>query len=205
LNNINGIKYVLATANSGKITEMQKLLSDLNISIITRDDLGIKDEIEETGSTFFENAKIKADAICRISGLPSIADDSGLVVESLGGNPGVYSSSYGGDKLSAAERCLYLLKNMENMEQRNAKFVSVIVCVYPDGKLIEAIGECKGRITYKPEGTGGFGYDPVFKPEGLSKTMAELTTDEKNIISHRGIALRNFFSLLKTGSEGDCI
>jgi len=133
--------------------------------------------------------------------MPSIADDSGLIVDALGGKPGVYSSSFGGESLNSKERCDYLLKEMEsykNKEQRIAKFVSIIVCVFPDGNIIEASGECRGTITFEPFGNGGFGYDPVFKPEGMAKTMAEMTIDEKNSLSHRGKALRSFYKLLES-------
>jgi XTP/dITP diphosphohydrolase len=196
------MKYVLATANPGKIKEMHTILSGLNIDIVTRDDLGIDISVEETGTTFFENAKLKADAICAISGMPSISDDSGLIVDALGGEPGVYSSSYGGEDLTFDERCLYLLKKMEKLEQRTAKFVCSIVCVFPDGYYLTAYGECCGIITTKPYGSGGFGYDPVFKPDKHDRTMAQLSPAEKNEISHRGIALRNFYQQLKTYKAG---
>jgi len=201
----NNSKFVLATANPGKVIEMQKMLTDLNIKVLTRDELGITVNIEETGTTFLENATLKAKAICRISKLPSIADDSGLVVKALDGKPGVYSSSFGGESLTSAERCDYLLNQLKNMEQRDAKFVCTIVCSFPDGKFITATGECHGSISYKASGAGGFGYDPVFLPAGMDKTMAELCADEKNNISHRGKALRCFYDLLKSNSEGTYI
>jgi len=198
-------KYALATANPGKISEMRMILSNLGINILTRKDLGINMEIEETGTTFFENAKLKADVICLASGLPSIADDSGLLVDALNGRPGVYASSFGGEDLTAEERCRYLLKQMENSEQRRAKFVCTIVCVFPDGKLLTAEGECRGQITTELSGSGGFGYDPVFLPDGKDKTMAELTAEEKNEISHRGKALRSFKEILGSYKKGECL
>jgi len=200
--NLNKDRYVLATANPGKIKEMRKILTKLDIEVVSREELGIDIEIEETGTSFQENSKIKAVTICKISGFPAIADDSGLIVNALCGEPGVYSSSYGGEALTADERCEYLLKKMENMEQRQAKFVCTIVCAFPNGDLLTTIGECSGVITTEPVGTGGFGYDPVFRPDGCIKTMAELTTDEKNKISHRGVALRNFSDLLKSYRAG---
>ena len=193
---------MLATANPGKIKEMREILSKLDIEVVSREDLGIDIEIEETGASFKENSQIKAMAICNIAGVPAIADDSGLIVDALGGEPGVYSSSYGGEELTADERCGYLLKKIENMEQRQAKFVCTIVCAFPNGDLLTTMGECIGVITTEPAGTGGFGYDPVFKPDGCDKTMAELTADEKNKISHRGVALRNFSDLLITYRAG---
>ena len=186
------MKFVLATANPGKIHEMQEVLPELGIEVVSRKELGIDLDIEETGSTFIDNALLKAKAICEASGLPAIADDSGLVVDALGGAPGLYSSSYGGERLDDAGRCDYLLKNMENMEQRSAKFVCTIVCVYPDGKTISAQGECTGELALSPRGNNGFGYDPIFIPDGKDKTLAELLPEDKNMISHRGKALREF-------------
>jgi len=198
-------KYVLATANPGKVKEMREILSGLGIEVVTRDDLGIVMDIEETGTTFFENAKLKATAICVASDMPSIADDSGLVVDALDGEPGVYSSSFGGEELSAEERCYYLLSKMEEskqLEQRRAKFVCTIICAFPNGDILSASGECKGTIMTELKGSGGFGYDPVFQPDGFIKSMAELTANEKNEISHRGKALSEFSKLLKSYKEG---
>jgi len=197
------MKFVLATANLGKIKEMRNILSGFGIDIVTRDELDIDIEVEETGTTFSENARLKAVAISELSNLPAIADDSGLVVEALNGEPGVYSSSYGGESLTTIERNEYLLRKMETMEQRGAKFVCNIVCVFPDGKELIATGECYGSISTKPAGSGGFGYDPVFIPDGKNKTMAELTQDEKNAISHRGNALKNFTDLLRLTNAGE--
>ena len=199
------MKYVLATANPGKIKEMRELLAEFDIDVVTREDLGINIDIEETGTTFLENSKLKAEVICAASGMPAIADDSGLVVEALDGEPGVYSSSYGGGELTAGERCNYLLRKMKNAENRRASFVCTITCVFPDGKILTANGECNGKIATGLKGTGGFGYDPVFIPDGKKVTMAELRIDEKNAISHRGNALRNFSKLLKMHKEGSCI
>jgi len=197
------VKYVIATANPGKIKEMSDILSGLNIEVCTRDELKIDFDIEETGTTFFENAKLKADAICAATGLPAIADDSGLIVDSLGGRPGVFTSSFGGDDLTPVQRCEFLLNEMQGMEQRSAKFVCTIVCTFPNGKLLTASGECNGTISTELRGFGGFGYDPVFIPEGESKTMAELSSEKKNSISHRGKALCNFTALLQSDGKGE--
>ena len=199
------MKFVLATANPGKISEMREILSDCGIDLVTRNELGIDIIVEETGETFFENAKIKAEAICAVSEIPAIADDSGLIIEALDGRPGVHSSSYGGAELSANERCDYLLSKMENVEQRQAKFVCVIVCAFPDGNHLTASGECSGTITTEPRGSCGFGYDPVFLPDGMEKTMAELTNSEKNSISHRGNALSKFSKILRDYKAGTCV
>jgi len=190
------VKFILATANPGKIREMREILPGFGIEFISRKDMGIDIEVEETGTTFYENALIKAKAICALSGLPAIADDSGLIVEALGGAPGVYTSSFGGEKLSDSERCDYLIKKLNDTKQRNARFVCTIVCVFPGGEIISAQGECRGKIAYKPAGLGGFGYDPIFIADGFSKTMAELSPDDKNKTSHRGAALREFAQLL---------
>ena len=184
--------FVLATANLGKIHEMNRILTGLGIRVVSRKDIGIDIAVDETGTTYEENALLKAKAICGVSGLPSIADDSGLEVSSLGGKPGVFSSTFGGAHLDDEERCAYLLKEMENMEQRDARFVCSIVCVNPNGGIISVQGECGGEIAYSPRGKNGFGYDPIFLPHGTGKTMAELPPEEKNALSHRGAALRAF-------------
>jgi len=189
--------FVLATANPGKIREMRDILSEFGIDITTRDALGIDIDVEETGASFLENASLKAKAICKATGLPAIADDSGLCVEALGGAPGLYSSSFGGDNLDDKGRRDYLLEKMKDMEQRSAKFVTTIVCAFPGGDTLTATGECGGMIALSPAGSGGFGYDPVFIADGYNRTMAELTPGQKNEISHRGKALRAFAALLK--------
>ena len=191
------MKFALATANPGKIDEMREILTELGIEVVSREELGIDIEVEETGDTFYENALIKARAICEASGMPSIADDSGLIVKALGGAPGVYSSSFGGDGLDDKGRREYLLKKMENMEQRDARFVCTIICMFPNGDLITAEGESTGEILTEPRGTGGFGYDPVFITDGMDRANAELTQAEKNAISHRGRALREFAVMLR--------
>ena len=190
------MRFVLATANLGKVREMRSVLSELGIDVVSRGEVGVDIVVEETGSTFLENATLKAKAICDASGLPAIADDSGLIVDALGGEPGVYSSTYGGEHLSDDERCAYLIEKMKNMEQRSAKFVCTIVCAFPDGRIISSQGECVGKIALSPSGEGGFGYDPVFVPNGFLKTMAQLTPEEKNAISHRGKALNAFMQVV---------
>jgi len=176
---------------------MRKILSALGVDSVSRAELNITMEIEEIGSTFLENATLKAHAISSASGKPAIADDSGLVVDALGGEPGLFSSSYGGEKLTDKERCVYLLDKMRKVEQRQAKFVCTIVCSFPDGELLTAYGECHGSISTEPRGTSGFGYDSVFIPSGKQKTMAELSFEEKNKISHRANALNEFSAVLK--------
>ena len=182
--------FVLASHNKAKLTEMREILGELGIRVISQAEAGVDVEPEETGLTFEENAVIKARAVMEASGLPAVADDSGLMVDALGGAPGVYSARYGGGHdRSDAERNAFLLKNLENEEHRSAKFVSVIAVVWPDGRELTARGEVHGEIAREERGHNGFGYDPLFLlPDG--RHMAELSSEEKNSISHRGNALR---------------
>ena len=192
---------MIASANQGKVGEMRSILDECGFEVVSRNELGIDVDIAETGATFLENAVLKAKAICEISGLPSIADDSGLVVDALGGDPGVDTSSYGGEALTDLERCAYLLEKMENMGQRGARFVCIIACALPDGGLLTAEGECRGEIATSLQGDDGFGFDPVFLIPGRGKTLAELTPDEKNAISHRGKALRAFADRIRNSKS----
>ena len=193
-------KFVIASSNPGKVRELRDILTSLDFIVITRQELGVDIDVEETGGTFTENAMLKAKAICDATGLPSIADDSGLVIDALGGAPGLYTSSFGGEGLDDRARCQYLLSVMDGREQRSAMFVSAIVCVFPDGTSIAAQGECAGSITMEQLGSGGFGYDPVFIAEGMDVTMAELPSVLKHDISHRGKALKQFAKLLEVES-----
>lgn len=182
---------VLATNNTKKLLELREILSDLDIGVISMEEAGISGSPEETGETFEENARIKALAALKASGMPSVADDSGLIVDALGGRPGVYSSRYGGD-IDDSAKCRLLLSEMEGIPdgERTASFACSIVCLFPDGKELTAFGACEGVISRQPSGNNGFGYDPVFFLEQYGKTMAELPSDEKNIISHRGKSLK---------------
>ena len=185
--------FVLASNNAGKLKEMKALLSELGVDLISQREAGLELDVDENGATFAENAVIKAKAACEASGFPAISDDSGLCVEALGGAPGVYTARYGGSGLSDEARYRLLLKNMERVEDRRAKFVSAIACVMPNGDVIHAYGECNGEILYAPKGDGGFGYDPFFGlPEMGGKSMSEISDEEKNAISHRGKAMREF-------------
>ena len=183
------LTFVLASKNQKKLAEMQKILGDMGIQVLSQAQAGVDLEPEETGETFEENAVIKARAVCEASGLPAIADDSGLMVDALDGAPGVHSARYGGSHdLSDEYRWKLLLQNMEDTEQRAAKYVSVIAAVFPDGRVLTARGECQGEIALAPRGDGGFGYDPIFRlPDG--RHMAEIDLVEKNRISHRALAL----------------
>ena len=190
------MRFVRASNNKKKLIEMREILGELGIQVLSQAEAGIATEPEETGTTFEENSVIKAAAACNASGLPALADDSGLVVDALGGAPGVYSARYGGEGLDDKQRYELLLKNMDGISDRSARFVSCVSAVFPNGDKITAEGTCEGTIMYSPAGDGGFGYDPVFFSLDMGKSMAELTHEEKNSISHRGNAMRKFAPLL---------
>ena len=183
--------YIIATHNMKKRNELARILEPLGLRVFTADQLGIDlSDVEETGETFAENARLKSRSGCAESGLPCIADDSGLQVDALGGAPGVYSARFAGEHGNDAKNNELLLKKLENVppEQRTARFVSTVCCTYPNGEEILVTGVCEGRIGYEPKGEGGFGYDPLFMVE--DKSFAEMTAQEKDQISHRGNALR---------------
>lgn len=188
------MQYIVATHNPKKLTEISRILEPLGIDGVTDKELDLAlTEVEETGTTFEENAYLKAASACKESGLPAIADDSGLMVDALDGAPGVYSARYAGEDATDEQRVKKLLGELSGLsqEQRTAKFVSVVCCVFPNGDVLTARGECPGWIGFEPRGNGGFGYDPVFVVEG-GKTYAELSAEEKDAISHRGNAMRLF-------------
>lgn len=186
------MKIVLASRNKHKITELQTLLGQYieGIEILSLDDVGFTDEIIEDGNSFAENAMIKARAAAT-SGYVGIGDDSGLAVRALGGAPGIYSARYSGEHGNDASNNELLLKNLQNKEDRYAEFVCAIACVFPKGENSFTVeGRCGGIILDTPDGQGGFGYDPLFYYEELGKTFAAMTADEKNAVSHRGIAVK---------------
>lgn len=187
------MKVVLASKNAHKLKEISKITEKFGIRLILQSELGIDLDVEENGTTFEENSLIKAKAVMEATGLPALADDSGLAVDALNGEPGIYSARYGfDDSLDDAGRVDLLLKNMENVPEgsRQAKFVCVITLVMPDGQVLQARGEVHGEITRKPVGEAGFGYDPVFYYPPFGKTFAQVPGEEKNQVSHRGEALR---------------
>ena len=196
------MKLVLASKNPGKLRELQEILGSLGVEVLLESQVGLDLEVEETGTTFEENAFLKADAVMKASGLPAIADDSGLVVDALDGAPGVYSARFGGKESDAARTAL-LLEKLEGVpaEKRTARFVSAIACRLPDGRTFTAKGSCEGVVADAPRGQGGFGYDPVFLVPSLGKTFAELSAEEKNQISHRGAALRAFAEKFREAVE----
>lgn len=191
-------KFVLATHNPGKLAEMGAILSGLGVEVVSPADLGITVDVEETGSTFAENAMLKAKAICAAADLPAIADDSGLCVDALNGGPGVYSARYGGEGLDDKGRYTLLLQNMRGQTTRAAYFACAIACAFPNGDELTAEGRCDGTIAFAPMGEGGFGYDPVFFVPEKAKTFGQLTAEEKSAISHRGKALKAFSEKLAT-------
>ena len=191
-------KFVLATHNPGKLREMGEILRDLGVEVVSPAALGIPVDVEETGTTFLENALLKAKAICRAANLPAIADDSGLCVDALNGAPGVYSARYGGEGLDDRGRCMLLLNSMRGATTRAAHFSCAVACVFPNGDTLTAEGRCDGSIAYAPLGDGGFGYDPVFLLPGTGKTFGQLSQEEKSAVSHRGKALKEFAGKLET-------
>lgn len=196
------MKMVLASRNPHKLTEMSAILKELGIEVVLESEVGVDVEVEETGTTFEENAALKAEAVMRASGLPAIADDSGLCVTALGNGPGIYSARYGGEGLSDKERYQLVLNGLSGQLDRSAKFVSCICCAFPNGDKVTARGECAGVISHVPRGADGFGYDPIFLVPQKKKTFAELTAEEKNAISHRGVALQKFKTELEKYLNG---
>ena len=192
------MKYVLATHNPGKLKEMGAILARFGVEVVSPKDLGLTVDVEETGTTFAENAMLKAKAICAAAKLPAIADDSGLCVDALNGGPGVYSARYGGDGLDDRGRYMLLLNNMRGQTTRAAHFACAIACAFPNGDTLTAEGRCDGTIAFAPMGEGGFGYDPVFFVPEKAKTFGQLTAEEKSAISHRGRALESFVGKLET-------
>ena len=191
--------FVIASHNKKKIEELERILSPLGIYAKTPEQLGKESiDVEETGTTFEENALLKAKTICELTGMPAIADDSGLVVDALGGQPGVYSARYAGPNATDADKIQKLLTELMKTgdSDRSAHFECVICCYFPNGETIVAHGRCDGTIGYAPRGINGFGYDPIFFVEG-NKTFAELSDNQKDVISHRGRALKEFSLLLQ--------
>ena len=183
-------KILLATNNKAKVREYARLLQSIPYQVVSLEDVNISEQVEETGTSFEENAILKAKRYAELSGLTTIADDSGLEVDALCGEPGVRSARYAGKGASDKERIDFLLNKIVDVpwEKRHAQFRCVIAIAYPDGKVQICQGQCRGILTLKPLGDKGFGYDPIFYLPDLHKTMAELSMSEKNAISHRGKA-----------------
>ncbi len=200
------MKVVLASKNPHKLVEISKITERFGFELVLQSELGVDMDVEETGTTFEENSLLKAKAVMEATGLPAIADDSGIAVDALNGEPGIYSARYGfDDSLDDWGRLLLLLKNTEHVPdgQRQAQFVCVITFITPDGQVIQARGEAHGELLRQAAGQGGFGYDPIFYYPPLGKTFAEIPAEEKNKVSHRAIALNILNEKLKEANYAD--
>ena len=188
-------KIIFATGNADKMKEIRKILADLDAEVVSMKEAGIQADIVEDGKTFEENAIIKAKSAAEFTGLPALADDSGLCVDALDGAPGIYSARYceGTDE----DRNAFLLKNMQDKENRACRFVCAIACVLADGETLTVRGECEGTLLRENHGAGGFGYDPLFYVEKYGCTFGELPAEIKNTISHRANALNKLKAILK--------
>ena len=192
-------RLLLATSNKGKVREYRSLLQNLPFDLVTLAEVGITADVEEVGETLEENARLKATALAAQSQMSALADDSGLEVDALGGEPGRLSARYAGEGASDRGRVNYLLSKLEGVpwEERSARFRCVIAVAVPDGQVEFCSGDCRGVIALEPKGEQGFGYDPIFYLPELDKTMAELPLEVKNEVSHRGKAARKVSQALK--------
>jgi XTP/dITP diphosphohydrolase len=181
---------VIATRNSGKTSEIREILKDYPIEIKNFDDFGPVPEIEETGTSFEENAYLKASFAARVLGFPALADDSGLLVEALGNEPGIHSARFAGENATDEQRCRLILERLKTETNRKAAFECVISIAIPTGAALTYTGRCEGVIAENPAGSSGFGYDPVFFYPAAGKTFAQMSPAEKNLVSHRGKALQ---------------
>jgi XTP/dITP diphosphohydrolase len=191
-------QLLIATHNAGKVREYRELLADLPIEVLSLDEAGIREEVEETGTTFEANALLKARSYAQLSGLLTWADDSGLAVDALDGWPGVHSARHAGPDATDADRIQALLARLHAVDasNRGAAFHCVVALAAPDGRTWTTTGQCRGLLIDTPTGSGGFGYDPIFFVPEQGKTFAQLTSQQKNAISHRGIAARKAAQLL---------
>ena len=200
------MKVVLASKNKHKLEEISKITEKFDMELVLESELGVDIDVEETGSTFEENSFLKAEAVMKATGLPALADDSGIAVDALNGDPGIYSARYGFDEsLDDRGRLNLLLKNTENVpdDKRQAKFVCVITLVTPQGQTIQARGEVHGMLLRAPAGENGFGYDPIFYYPPFGKSLAQVSPEEKNRVSHRANALNVFYEKLKEAGYAD--
>ena len=200
------MKVVLASKNRHKLEEISQITKKFDMELVLQSELGVDIDVEETGTTFEENSFLKAEAVMKATGLPALADDSGIAVDALGGEPGIYSARYGFDPtLDDWGRLELLLKNTEHVPdgQRQARFVCVITMVTPEGQTIQARGEIHGELLRAPAGENGFGYDPIFYYPPMGMTTAEMPAEEKNKVSHRANALKVFYNKLKEAGYAD--
>jgi XTP/dITP diphosphohydrolase len=200
------MRVVLASKNPHKLVEIRQITDQFGIDLVLQSELGIDIDVEENGTTFEENSFIKANAVMKATGLPALADDSGICVDALNGEPGIYSARYGfDDSLDDWGRLQLLLKNTESVPdgQRQAKFVCVITMVTPEGQVVQARGEIHGELLRQPAGENGFGYDPIFYYPPMGMSTAEMPSEEKNKVSHRANALNVFYEKLKEAGYAD--
>ena len=200
------MKVVLASKNKHKLVEISKITEKFGFDLVLQSELGVDIDVEETGTTFEDNSFLKAEAVMKATGLPALADDSGIAVDALNGEPGIYSARYGfDDTLDDWGRLLLLLKNTEHVPdgQRQAQFVCVITMVTPEGETIQARGEIHGELLREPRGENGFGYDPIFYYPPFGMSTAEMSPEDKNQVSHRGNALKVFYEKLKEAGYAD--
>lgn len=192
-------KIIIATTNEGKMKEFRALLAHKDVEIVSMKEAGINIDIDENGTTFEENAAIKAKTVCEYSGCLCLSDDSGLVIDYLGGEPGIYSARYLGHDTSYEEKNKIIIERLKGVptEQRSARFVCAVAAAFPDGRVLTVKDTMEGYIAEAPAGKGGFGYDPIFFFPPARMTSAELTAEEKNAVSHRGKALRKMVALLE--------
>lgn len=190
------MKFIIATNNPDKLVELKRILNPLGIEAVTAKQEGISlDDVEETGSTFKENSFIKADAACKKTGLPAIADDSGICVDALGGAPGIFSARFAGEEATDEDKNNLILEKLKDADNRSAHYTAAVTCVFPNGDKLQVEGKCFGEIAREPDGDGGFGYDPIFLYDG--KSFGNFTAEEKDKVSHRGNALRMLQKELK--------
>ena len=198
------MKVILASQNAHKLAEIQAIVAKYGIELVLQSELGLHVDVDETGTSFEENSELKARSVMEASGLPALADDSGLCVDVLGGEPGIRSARYGApDCVTDRDRLNHLLQNMRGVrsEERTARFVCVITLLWPDGRKLVAKGTCEGYITFEPRGEDGFGYDPVFYVPSHGCTFAQMGSAQKNEISHRANALRRLEGLLEEEND----
>jgi len=200
------MKVVRASKNKHKLVEISQITEKFGFELVLQSELGVDIDVEETGTTFEENSFLKAEAVMKATGLPALADDSGIAVDALNGEPGIYSARYGfDDSLDDWGRLELLLKNTEHVPdgQRQAQFVCVITMVTPDGEVIQARGEIHGELLRAPVGKNGFGYDPIFYYPPMGMSTAEMSPEDKNQVSHRGNALKVLNEKLKEAGYAD--
>ena len=183
------MKFIIATNNPDKLVELERILKPLGIDAVSPKQANISlGDVEETGETFLENSFIKAQAACEKTGLPAIADDSGICVDYLDGAPGIYSARFAGEDATDEDKNNLILEKLKDTDDRGAHYTAAITCVFPNGDKLQVEGKCFGEIAREPDGDGGFGYDPIFLFEG--KSFGNFTAEEKDKVSHRGNALR---------------